>query len=92
MSDERVRVPGPLRRRMKCLADTYETTLAEWLKPRLEAYVAEAKPPPPTDDPIPDDVFEALDSLTDEQRLNVFSRYCTHCGSRNPRCQCMNDE
>lgn len=33
-----------------------------------------------------------LDDLTDEQRLAVLSRYCRYCGSKNPDCQCGNDE
>lgn len=33
-----------------------------------------------------------LDSLTDEQRLDIILNYCTHCGSTNPDCQCWNDE
>ena len=30
--------------------------------------------------------------LKPEQRLEVFSSYCRHCGDTNPRCQCWNDE
>ena len=33
-----------------------------------------------------------LDSLTDEERLTLFSFYCKHCGCNNPNCQCWNDE
>jgi hypothetical protein len=33
-----------------------------------------------------------LRRLTDEQRMEVFSNFCLHCGSVDPRCQCSNDE
>ncbi len=36
-------------------------------------------------------VTALLEDLTPEQRLLVFSRFCTHCGSNNPKCQCWND-
>lgn len=31
-------------------------------------------------------------SLSDEERMEVFSLFCTHCGSDNPRCHCWNDK
>lgn len=34
----------------------------------------------------------ALLLLTDEQRMDVFGHFCTHCGCPDPRCQCWNDE
>ena len=34
----------------------------------------------------------SLKHLTDEQRIELFSDYCTHCGCNDPRCQCWNDE
>ena len=37
-------------------------------------------------------VKEALDRLSEEERLEVFCEYCTSCGSKNPTCQCWNDE
>lgn len=33
-----------------------------------------------------------LDGLTDEQRLDVISRYCKYCGSMDSGCQCWNDD
>lgn len=30
--------------------------------------------------------------LTNDQRVGVFKRFCTHCGRPDPRCQCWNDE
>lgn len=36
--------------------------------------------------------MRALKHMTPEQRLEVFSEFCTHCGDDNPRCQCSNDE
>lgn len=39
---------------------------------------------------------QCLDRLTDEQRMEVFWRYCRYCGRIQPedglRCQCGNDE
>ncbi len=31
-------------------------------------------------------------SMRQEDREKLFSLFCTHCGSTNPRCQCWNDE
>lgn len=39
-----------------------------------------------------DSVIGKLDTLTASERLAVFSEYCTHCGDKNPRCPCWNDE
>ena len=33
-----------------------------------------------------------LDVLSDEDRLELFSNYCKHCGTKNLGCQCWNDE
>lgn len=33
-----------------------------------------------------------LDRLSEEDRLAVFQQYCTECGTKNPNCQCWNDE
>jgi hypothetical protein len=33
-----------------------------------------------------------LDYLTDDQRLEIISHYCKHCGSKDTNCQCWNDE
>jgi len=30
--------------------------------------------------------------LTDLERENLFTLFCTHCGSTDTRCQCWNDE
>lgn len=35
---------------------------------------------------------EQLNKLTDEQRQELFSNYCSHCGCTDPGCQCWNDE
>lgn len=37
-------------------------------------------------------VFAALCAMTDEQRLDMFARFCTHCGSLDPSCQCWDCE
>jgi len=34
----------------------------------------------------------ALLELTEEQRLQAFSLFCTNCGAADPSCQCWNDE
>ena len=34
----------------------------------------------------------ALFSLTDEERAEVFGLFCRHCGANDHRCQCWNDE
>ena len=38
------------------------------------------------------DAVETLRWLTKDERMAVFSFFCTHCGSDDPRCQCWNDE
>lgn len=41
----------------------------------------------------PVDYLKALvDKLTDEQRVDLFSHYCHHCGTKQLPCHCMNDE
>jgi hypothetical protein len=35
---------------------------------------------------------DKLAQLTDEERLEVFTAFCTHCGSDDPDCQCWDDE
>jgi hypothetical protein len=37
-------------------------------------------------------ILQLLNELTDEERTDIFYEYCRYCGSKNPRCQCMNDE
>lgn len=39
-----------------------------------------------------EDIEKLLDELTPEERLEVFYAYCIHCGDKDPRCQCWNDE
>ena len=33
-----------------------------------------------------------VDQLTDDERLDLFGRYCKSCGTDNPHCHCWNDE
>lgn len=33
-----------------------------------------------------------LDPMKNDDRLEVFVRYCRYCGSEDPGCQCRNDE
>lgn len=37
-------------------------------------------------------VVYSLRSLTSEERLELFSKFCTHCGDDNPSCPCWRDE
>lgn len=37
-------------------------------------------------------VVASVAAMTDEQRMELFANYCTHCGCPDPRCQCWNDE
>ena len=34
----------------------------------------------------------SLVNLTGEQRIEVLSDYCTHCGCKDPTCRCWDDE
>lgn len=38
------------------------------------------------------DALDMLNELTDRQRDWLFSNFCRACGSKNPRCQCWNDQ
>ena len=38
-----------------------------------------------------DEIEGILDSITDDERVSLFHRYCTHCGGP-AGCQCWNDE
>lgn len=35
---------------------------------------------------------EILDTWTDKERLALISCYCKHCGSKDTKCKCWNDE
>lgn len=35
---------------------------------------------------------DLLAQLTEAERMEVFSRFCTECGAYDPECQCWNDE
>jgi len=37
-------------------------------------------------------MIDALKTYTDEERLEIFSEFCDHCGCEDPKCQCWNDE
>lgn len=41
---------------------------------------------------IKDKIIKLLDTISSDERLEVFSEYCRHCGDKNPKCQCWNDE
>lgn len=39
-------------------------------------------------------VRQLLDNMTDEERLEIFSHYCKHCGAKVPtsECYCYRDD
>lgn len=37
-------------------------------------------------------IREAIRTMDDSERLDIFSEYCRCCGSNDPTCQCWNDE
>jgi len=38
-------------------------------------------------------VIDAIDELTKDQRLDVFSEFCVYCGRKTDKtCHCMRDE
>lgn len=37
-------------------------------------------------------IAKALAELSPDQRQELFGAYCRSCGSRDPNCQCWNDE
>jgi hypothetical protein len=39
-----------------------------------------------------DHIIELLNRLSDEERVEVFSKFCRYCGDKNPDCQCWNDD
>lgn len=39
-----------------------------------------------------DDCVDALGVMAMGDRMKVFARFCTHCGSTDPDCRCWNDE
>lgn len=47
---------------------------------------------PRTPDMSAEDVQRAVAAMPDEGRMNLFSNFCVHCGSCNPRCTCWKDE
>ncbi len=39
-----------------------------------------------------DEIIRLLDCMSSDERMKVFGEYCEHCGDKNPRCQCWNNE
>ncbi|MBK8184840.1 MAG: hypothetical protein IPK63_18935 [Candidatus Competibacteraceae bacterium] len=37
-------------------------------------------------------IVALMQRMTDEERMDVMSEFCRHCGDTNPCCQCWNDE
>jgi hypothetical protein len=36
--------------------------------------------------------MDILVDLNEDERMEIFNKFCKHCGSDNPNCQCWNDE
>lgn len=45
-----------------------------------------------TVDPLVRRIVGDLRTLSDDDRLEVFSHFCKFCGCDNPKCQCWNDD
>ncbi len=39
-----------------------------------------------------DYVKKLLDEMSDDERFEIMDNYCRHCGSKDPSCQCWNDD
>ena len=39
-----------------------------------------------------DNFLAGLKLLNDDERMSVFSNFCRHCGSTDPKCTCMRDD
>jgi hypothetical protein len=37
-------------------------------------------------------VTDILLGISEDARMEIFNKFCKHCGSDNPNCQCWNDE
>lgn len=37
-------------------------------------------------------VIQLLTTLDPCVRVNIFNKFCTHCGAADPKCPCWNDE
>ena len=36
--------------------------------------------------------IKLLDRMNADERTDIFAKYCTYCGDKDPSCQCWNDE
>lgn len=61
-------------------------SLADWFQ------IAEKENPLAGEIGTPISAIQEMARLTDEERVEVLSQFCNHCGSKDPRCQCSNDE
>jgi hypothetical protein len=43
-------------------------------------------------EPLADLVKASLNTMTDEERLEIFNHYCKHCGSTNTNCYCARND
>jgi hypothetical protein len=37
-------------------------------------------------------LYEELLKLSDDERLELFNKFCKKCGDIDPRCKCWNDD
>ena len=43
-------------------------------------------------DAFTEKIINYMQSLDDEHRMTIIMSFCRHCGSKNPHCQCWNDD
>ena len=39
-----------------------------------------------------DTIVNIIKNLSEDDRMKIFNKFCKHCGSDDPGCQCWNDE
>ena len=62
------------------LMNSYEKTSWKMKEPNSETKIIKLE------------IENLLDRITPDERLEVFNKYCVHCGDKNPRCYCWNDD
>lgn len=68
----------------------------EWTSPEIERLKAGGIITPGTGTIVSLEGVELaeakLDQLTDDQRVELFAKYCRYCGDKDPRCYCHRDD
>lgn len=39
-----------------------------------------------------EEAVKLLKEMTDDERLDLFTEFCRHCGAVDPECTCMRDD